>query len=48
MKYPENRKKDPIRPAITELPRMKFGTRALKQATREFDINKTNQTTKEK
>jgi hypothetical protein len=48
MKYPENRKKDPINPEITDVPIMKLGTRALKQATKEFDIKITIHTTREK
>lgn len=38
IKYPENRKKQPINPDITDVPMMKFGTNALKQAVNEFDI----------
>ena len=48
MKYPEKRKKEPINPEITEVPMMKFGTRALKHVTKELDINRTIQTTIEK
>ena len=46
IKYIEKRKKDHITPATTEFPMMKFGTRALKHATKELDIKRTIQTTK--
>ena len=48
IKYPENRKNDPISPATKEVPVIKLGTRALKQATKELDIKMTIQTTSEK
>jgi hypothetical protein len=48
MKYPEKRKKEPIRPAIKDVPMMKFGTRTLKHATKELAIKTTIHTTTEK
>ena len=46
MKYPENKKNEPINPEITEVPMIKLGTRALKQAVNEFDMRITIQTTR--
>jgi len=48
MKYPENKKKAPMKPVTKELPMMKSETIELKKATKELAVINTIQMTRRK